>query len=189
MTLIDRAKNILLTPRTEWPAIAGEAPTAQSLYVGYVLILAAIGPIALALRGGRFGMGLGFAVISYVVALAMTGLLALIVDALAPSFGGEKNFIRSLQLTAYSCTAAWVAGVFHLLPFVGGILSLLAAIYSIYTFYLGVPILKKCPDEKAAVYTVVVMVCGLVVGAVLSNVLFSLVVGGSMLGMMGPGML
>jgi hypothetical protein len=189
MTLIDRAKNILLTPKTEWPAIAVESATPQSLYLGYVLILAAIGPIAMALRGGIFGMGIGFAVVSYVVALAMTALLALIVDVLAPSFGGEKNFIRSLQLAAYSCTAAWVAGIFHLLPFVGGILSLLAAIYSIYTFYLGVPTMKKCPGDKAAVYTVVVMICGLVAGAVLSNVLFSLVVGGSMLRMMGPGML
>jgi hypothetical protein len=189
MALIDRAKNILLTPKTEWPVIAGEKATVQSLYVGYILILAAIGPIALALRGGIFGMGIGIAVISYAIALVMTYLLAWIVDALAPTFGGEKNLIRSLQLTAYSYTAAWVAGIFHLLPFVGGILALLAAIYSFYTFYLGVPTLKKCPREKAAAYTIVVVVSGIVLGIVLFNVLFSLVIGGSMMGMMGTGML
>jgi len=189
MALIDRAKNILLTPKTEWPVIAAEQPTAQSLYAGYVLILAAIGPIAMMLRGGIFGMGIGVAVVSYAIALVVLYLLAMIVDALAPTFGGEKNFIQSLQLTAYSCTAMWVAGIFHLLPFVGGILSLLAAIYSFYTFYLGVPMLKKCPQEKAAGYTVVVVICGIVLGGVLFNLLLSLVVGGSMLRVMGAGML
>ena len=128
MALIDRVKNMLLTPKTEWPVIAGETTTVQSLYVGYILILAAIGPIAMALRLGLFGMGIGVAVISYIVALIMVYLLAWIVDALAPTFGGEKNFIRSLQLTAYSFTAAWVAGIFHLIPFVGGLLALAAVL-------------------------------------------------------------
>jgi hypothetical protein len=179
VALVDRVRNVLLTPKTEWPVIAGENPTAQSLYVGYILILAAIGPIAMALRGGIVGFGIGIAVASYTITLVMTYLGALIVDALAPTFGGEKNFIRSLQLTAYSHTAAWVAGIFHLLPFVGRIVALLAAIYSIYTFYLGIPILKKCPQEKAAAYAVVVLVAGIVLGVVLFNVLISLVVGGS----------
>jgi hypothetical protein len=188
MTLIDRAKTILLTPRTEWPVIAAEAATVQSLYVGYILILAAIGPIALALRGGLFGMGLGIAIISYAIGLVMTYALAWIIDVLAPTFGGEKNFVQSLKLVAYSYTAAWVAGIFHLIPFLGGILALLAAIYSIYTLYLGVPILKKCPQEKAAAYTIVVVISGVVLGAVLFNLLFSLIIGGSMTGTMGSGM-
>jgi hypothetical protein len=168
--------------------IAGEKPTVQSLFVGYILIMAAIGPIAMALRLGVFGMGIGIAVISYVIGLVMIYLLAWIVDALAPTFGGEKNFIQSLQLTAYSFTAAWVAGIFHLIPFVGSLLTLAATIYSLYTFYLGAPILKKCPQEKAAAYTIVVVLCGIVLGAVLSYVLFSSFMGGDM-GMMGAGMM
>jgi hypothetical protein len=184
MALVDRVKNILLTPKTEWPAIAAEKPTVQSLYVGYILILAAIGPIAMAVRFGLFGMGIGIAVISYVIGLLMIYLLAWIVDALAPTFGGEKNFIQSLQLTAYSFTAAWVAGIFHLIPFIGALLALLAVIYSLYTFYLGVPILKKSPPGKAAAYTIVVVLCGIVLGAVLSWILFSLI-GAETMGVMG----
>jgi hypothetical protein len=189
MALIDRVKNMLVTPKTEWPVIAGEAPTVQSLYVGYILILAAIGPIAMALRLGLFGMGLGVAVISYVIGLLMTYLLAWIVDALAPSFGGEKNFIRSLQLTAYSFTAAWVAGIFHLIPVIGGLLAFAAAIYTFYTFFLGAPVLRKCSQEKAAVYTIVIVLCGIVLGALLSYVLFSLMGGGGMMGTMGMGVM
>ena len=33
MALIDRVKNILLTPKTEWPIIAAETATAQSIFV------------------------------------------------------------------------------------------------------------------------------------------------------------
>jgi len=185
MALVDRVKNILLTPKTEWPVIAGEAATVQSLYVGYILILAAIGPIAMAIRGGV--LGLTVALITYVVGLAVTYLLALIVDALAPTFGGEKNFIQSLKLTAYSYTAAWIAGIFQLIPGIGGLIGLAAAIYSFYTFFLGVVVMKKCPQDKAVAYTIVVVLCGLLLGFALGAVLMSVLVGGSV-GMMGLGM-
>jgi hypothetical protein len=184
MALVDRVRNILLTPRTEWPVIAGETATVPSLYVGYVLILAAIGPIAMAIRMGVAGAAV--AVISYGIGLAVTYLLALIVDALAPTFGGEKSFIQSLKLVAYSYTAAWVAGIMQLIPGVGGIIGLIASIYAFYTFYLGLPLLKKCPQEKAVVYTIVVVICGILLGAVLGGVLMSVLLGGSM-GMMGLG--
>jgi hypothetical protein len=186
MALVDRVKNILLSPKDEWPKIAAEPATVQSIYVGYVLILAAIGPIALALRSGI--VGLTIAVVSYAIGLAVTYVLAFIVDALAPSFGGEKDFIGSLKLVAYSYTAAWVAGVFNLLPFVGGIIGLLAVIYSFYTFFLGAPVLKKCAPEKAVGFTIVVVICGLVLGFVLMAVLTTLFLGGGMAGMAGLGM-
>jgi hypothetical protein len=181
MALIDRAKNILITPKTEWPAIAAETATTQSILVGYVLILAAIGPVAMALRSGL--LGLTIAVVSYAISIAITFVLALIVDALAPSFGGEKDFVASLKLVAYSYTAAWIAGIFNLLPFVGPIIGLLALIYSFYTFYLGAPVLKKCSAEKAVGFTVVVVVCGIVLGIAVGGFLVSAMVGGGMAGL------
>ena len=84
MAILDRVKNILLTPKTEWPVIAGETATVQSLYVDYILIVAAIGPLALI-----FALGSVVAVISYVVSLAMVYLIAWVIDALSPTFGGE----------------------------------------------------------------------------------------------------
>jgi hypothetical protein len=180
--MIDRVKNILLSPKTEWPVISGETATVQSLYVGYILILAAIGPIAIAIRFGAFGIGIGAAVTSYVIGLVMVYVLALVADALAPSFGGEKNFIRALQLVTFSFTAAWVAGIFHLVPSVGSLLSLLAAIYSLYTLYLGAPVLRKCAPEKAAGYTIVLVLCAIVIGGVLTYLTFSMM-GGFPMGM------
>ena len=168
MALIDRAKNILLTPKTEWPTIATETATVASLYTGYIMLLAAIGPIAILVRGQ-----IGAAIIGYVVALVVTYALALIVDALAPRFGGERNLIGSLKLTAYSYTAAWVAGIFNLIPTLGTGIGILAMIYSFYTFYLGLPALKKCPPEKAIAYTIVVVLCGFLLGGVLGTIALS----------------
>lgn len=185
MNLVDRVKNILISPQTEWPKIAEEAATTQSIYVGYVLILAAIGPVAVAVVGG--GLGFLLALVSYLVSLAMTFVIALIVDALAPSFGGGKDFVAALKLTAYSSTAIWIAGIFRLLPFIGGIIALLALIYACYTFYLGAPVLKKCAPDKAVGYSIVVLVCALVLGFVLLGLLVSAIIGGGA-GMAGFGM-
>jgi Yip1 domain len=185
MNLVDRVKNILVSPQAEWPKIAEETATTQSIYTGYVLILAAIGPIAVAIITG--GLGFVFAIVGYLIALAMTFVLALIVDALAPSFGGQKDFVGSLKLVAYSCTALWIAGIFRLIPFLGGIIGLIGLIYTFYLFYLGAPLLKKCAAERAVGYTAVVAICALVIGFVLVSLLFSMVVGGGMAGLAGFG--
>lgn len=183
MNLFERVKNILLQPKLEWPKIAEEAATTQSLYLGYIMILAAIGPVMMLIRTA--GLGIVMAVVTYVIALAITFVLAFIVDLLAPSFGGEKNLTQSLKLVAYSYTAAWVAGIFQIIPVLGGVIGLIAAIYSWYTFYLGVSVMKKCPQEKAVGYTVVVVICGILLGFVLAGVIVSLVVGGGVAGMGG----
>ena len=183
MNLVERVRNILLQPKSEWPKIAEEEATPQTLYLGCVAILAAIGPLAMLIRSG--GMAIMAAVVQYVLALVVTFLLALIVDALATTFSGEKNFVQSLKLTAYSYTAAWIAGVFLIVPILGGIVGLLAAIYAWYTFYLGVPVLKKCPQNKALGYTIVVVICGVLLGVVLAGFVVSMMIGGGVMGM-GP---
>ena len=187
MASIDGVKGILLDPRAEWSALARSVATPRSILVGHVLILATIGPLAMAIRGGA--SGLAPAAVSYAITVGMTFALAWVVDALAPIFGGEKDFVQSLKLTAYSYTAAWLAGIFHLLPFIGGIIGLLAALYSLYTFYLGVPVLKRCPDGSAVGYTAVVVLCAIVLGVAIGGLLMSMVFGGVMIGLAGLGIM
>jgi hypothetical protein len=132
MNLVDRVKRILLSPRTEWEVIDAEQTTPAALYTGYIVPLAAIGPIAqligftvfgIPLPMGTYRVPLGSALtgalVRYVLMLAGTYLLALIIDALAPTFNGQRNQIQALKVAAYSSTAAWVAGVFVLIPWLG----------------------------------------------------------------------
>ncbi|HLY55999.1 MAG TPA: Yip1 family protein, partial [Stellaceae bacterium] len=154
--IIARAKAIILTPDAEWPIIDGEPATVGSLYTGYIMILAAIGPISTFLHSVVFGYG-GFgityrppffaavatAIVSYALALGGAYVMALIIDALAPTFQGQKSQVQALKLVAYSSTAAWLAGIFNLIPWIG-FLGLLG-IYSLYLFYRGLPVMMKCP--------------------------------------------
>jgi len=184
MSLVDRVKGILLSPKEEWPKIAGETETVPSLYTSYIMILAAIGPIAMMIRSMFFGFfgSVVTAIVTYILTLASTYILALIVDALAPTFGGEKNFIQSLKLAAYASTAVWVSGILHLLGWLAGILMLLAALYSLYTFYLGITVMKKCPQDKAIPYTLVVIVCEIVLFAIIGGLMSTAMFGGMGMG-------
>lgn len=177
MNLVERVKNILFSPKTEWQSIAAETTDLKTLYTGYVMILAAvpaaagfIGTSLIGFAGFRVpaSYGLASAIVGYGLGLVSVYVLALIIDALAPSFGGEKNFNQALKTAAYSSTAAWVAGVFVLIPALA-VLSLLG-IYSIYLMYLGLPVMMKAPHEKAIGYTVVAVVCAIVLNVVVSAV-------------------
>jgi hypothetical protein len=196
MNPIQRVQDILLRPKPTWPLIEQEPATVASIYNPYLLVLAAVPAIAafigLSLVGvGALGVnvhvplmsGLVQMIVGYVLSLAVVYLLALIVDALAPTFGGKKNATQALKLVAYGSTAGFVGGIFSLLPALS-VLGLVAALYSVYLIYTGLPVLMKCPPEKAMAYTAVVVVCGLVAMLVLGAVLSLLVPRGG-LGLMG----
>jgi hypothetical protein len=183
MSVIDRVKNICLTPNTEWPVIAEEAATPATLITGYVVPLAAIGAVAGFIGGSLIGVslpfsgtyrvpfatGLGVAVFTFVMAIVGVFILSLIINALAPTFGGQKDSTQALKVAVYSYTPAWVAAVFNLLPLLG-LLALVGALYGLYLLYLGLPRLMKSPSDKAAGYTVVVVVCAIVLSVVISAV-------------------
>lgn len=182
MNLIDRAQRILLQPRDTWRIIEAEQADAAGLYTRYLMILAAIpavcGFIGMSLVGvGAFGIsvrvplvaGLANMVVSYVLSLVGVFVLALIVDALAPTFGGQRNQIQALKLAVYASTAALLGGVFTLLPALA-VLGLLAALYSVYLIYTGLPVLMRNPQEKTLAYTAVVLVAAVVMGLVIGAV-------------------
>ncbi len=105
------------------------------------------------------------AVLGYVLALVGLFITSFIVDALAPSFGGEKNQVQALKLVAYANTAAWVAGTLNIIPVLGALATLVGGIYSLYVLYLGLPKLMKCPADKTLVYFIVTIVVAIVVYA------------------------
>ena len=96
--------------------------------------------------------------------------MAQVVDALAPTFNSEKHMPSALKLTAYAYTPSWVAGVFSIIPGVGAILLLLAAIYGLYLLYLGLPTMMRTPQEKVIGYLVVIVICAIVVSFVIGLV-------------------
>lgn len=196
MNIIQRVQDILFKPKETWPAIATETDDIPSIYKNYLIYLAAIPAVAtfigMSLIGfGGFGMhfrvpivsGLVNMVVGFVLSLAMIYVLALIANELAPRFQGEKNLPNAFKLVAYGATAGLVGGIFNLLPSLS-MLGLLAALYSIYLLYTGVPVMMKTPQDKSLVYTAVLIVCGIVAGLIVGAV-SAIFTGGSKASMMG----
>lgn len=191
-SIISRVQGILLTPRAEWDKIEPEAATTQGLYMGYAGILAAIPAIAQIIGGLWPICVLGIcvhrnliavvvgAVVFYVLSLVGVFVIALIIDELAPSFGGTKSRIQALKLVIYAWTAAWLAGIFAVVPFLGilGIVGL----YSFYLLYLGVPKMMKAPEDKAMGYTAVSIILGIIVYFVVAAVAAAVIGGAAMFG-------
>lgn len=185
-SLVERVKNILFQPSAEWPRIDAEPTSIADIYKGYVCILAAIGPIAGLIGQQAFGyklLGITYkpsltssiatAVITYVMSLVMIYVLALIIDALAPTFGGTKDKVKAFKAAAYSWTAAWVAGIFAIIPQLA--MLAIVGLYSLYLLYLGIPVLMKAPQEKAVGYVAVTVVAAIVLYLVVGIVVGTLV--------------
>jgi hypothetical protein len=190
--LISRVKNILVSPKSEWPVIGGEASSASSIYLGYVAPLVAIGVIAgfigQTMIGvpiiGRMGIvaALVHAIVSFVLSFLGVFLIAWIVDLLAPTFGAQRNSLAALKVTAYSFTAGWVAAVLNIVPMLW-FLAAVGALYGLYLLYLGLPVLMRCPEEKAVGYTVVTVVCAIVTWIVIGALTTCAVAGLGFLGL------
>jgi Yip1 domain len=126
MNPIERAKNIIASPNKEWDVIALEQPNTSQIITNYVLLLAGAAAIAAFIGYGLVGFNYGifgrYATIEWGIYYALRVLVgaivgvfisALVIDALAPSFGSEKNMGRSVQLVAYSYTPAWIGSLWQ----------------------------------------------------------------------------
>jgi hypothetical protein len=193
MNLVERVQKILLTPDTEWSVIAQETTPPGTLISGYVLPLAAIGAIAGLIGGSLVGQTLpfiggtyrvpiatGMVVAVFAVCMAVVGVfvLSVIINALAPTFGAQKDSAQALKVAAYSFTPAWVAGVLQIVPALG-VLAILGALYGLYLLYLGLPRLMRAPQDKAVGYVAVVVVCAIVTSIVIGVVTGAIVAAGA----------
>ena len=160
MDIVDRVKAILLTPKSEWLVIERESGDPTYLFTNYVAILAAIPAVCGfvgtsivrslgAIGAVRVGIvsGIAVAIVNYLLAFVMVYVMGLIIDALAPTFNGQKNLPNALKLAVYSMTPAWLAGIFSLIPGFW-VLGSLLGLYRLYLLWVGLPPLMKSPEQK-----------------------------------------
>ena len=141
-TIVDRARDILITPKKEWEIIDKETANIGVILAGYVLPLLAIGALATFIGQGLIGQGRDFlgrtnanvtagligALLFVVFTVINVFIIAAAIDALAQSFSSEKNWGKSFQMAAYSLTAMYLGAIFLIWP----PLNIVAIICSLY---------------------------------------------------------
>jgi len=146
--------------------IANETIPKQRLFLNYAIPLALIGPLAdwlgMSLIGvdlpfigmvrAPYWQGLASAIMAFVFVLAGVYLVSIIINLLAPRFAAEKDSRQALKIVIYSYTPAGLMGIFGILPMFS-LVAILGGLYGFYLLYLGLPVLMRCPQEKAMAYT------------------------------------
>ncbi len=183
MELIERVKNIIVSPKKEWEAIDQENAPHAKVATGYLLLLALIPAVAIFIGwgligqrafgihiSGSLGLGLKQAVLQLLSVMGGAYLTAFVFDMLAPNFGSQKNFDKAFSLAAYCYTPVCLGGFFHIhwsLAFLAGLISL----YALYLLYSGIKPMMKTPDDKVTGYFVVSLVVMVVIAFALSYIL------------------
>jgi hypothetical protein len=176
MDLRKRLTGLFVDPRREWSAIAGEPADVVWLYRNFIAIVAAVPSAALLLRfaiGGAPVLGVSAAVTRYLVALATPMAAAVVVEKLAPRFQSRASTAQALKLVAYSTAPVWVAGIFYLLPALGGAATLVGVLYGVYLFALGLPRVLHTPREQIVPFMLVCAIVLLVINIILTGLLTS----------------
>ncbi len=164
-----RAQAILADPARAWARIENETDDPAYLLTTYVALLAlvpavsgfigacvvgtivpGVGAVRAPIFDGLFG-----AVFGYVTTYATILLLGLLIDAVAPRFGGRRDFDSAFKLAVYSYTPVWLAGVSLLAPglrFLG-----LTGFYGVYILWRGLPRLMKIPAGRVPRYAAAIV--------------------------------
>ena len=172
MDLRRRLTGLIVEPRREWSTIAAEPDDVVWLYRHFIAIVAAVPAAALLLRFAIAAapiLGVRAAISRYLVALASPMVAAVVVEKLAPRFQSRGSTAQALKLVAYASTPVWVAGVCYLVLMLAP-LALIAVLYAIYLFYLGLPILMKTPYEQVVPSMVVTAIAILMLNIVLRSI-------------------
>ena len=186
--IIKRVIAIITKPNDEWQVIKNETMSIADMFTKYAIILAAIPAIAGFIGYGLIGISVGFgtfriplgrcliwAIFMYALSLVGVYLTAFIMDALAPSFGSQKDMNRSLKVVVFSWTPVWIAGILYIIPSIA-VIVWIASLYALFLLYTGMKSLKEPPQDKLMGYFIVTLVINVVVlflvGFIVSTVAF-----------------
>lgn len=192
MKTINQAKEIMLKPKNALQKYKDEQVTLKDtlLYLGivgfptFLGILIGYGVVGFSFGWGGYGFtykvplewAFAWALTQYILLIIGVIVFAYVFDMLASSFSSKPNKMQSMKLVSYVATPVLIAGIFNIWPPLG-LLGLLAAIYSFYILYIGLPVYMGTPNDKVLVYIIVSIIIYVVIyyaiGWVVSTVMWS----------------
>jgi hypothetical protein len=151
--LLERVRNTILTPKTQWQLIEAEPTSVSKLYSGFVMPMAAFAAVISFFRMSVVGVtlpdggalrkslvsGLFSSLLTFVMGLVGLYLVGMIINMLACVFGGLRDRRQALKTAAYALTPAWLGTALTFFFPLGSLLQLVAGLYSLYVLHLGLP--------------------------------------------------
>ena len=192
MSIVERAKNIILKPTYEWNVIASEPATIGGLFKDYaaplvliplvstILFTGLLGISAADMMGFGSGMPLdltaiaGMAILSFIVSLVSLFVMGTVVKFVSPSFDGTSDKVQAMKLMTYASTPTWVVALVSWIPFLGAVLGFAAIVYVVYLIYCGLSPVMGVPKEKIAGFTVVIVLIYVFVALIMSGIVAGL---------------
>lgn len=178
MLNLTHAVGLIIHPKREWEKISQEDNNISGLLMGYVLILALIGPAAgyygTTTSGWQIGVreavkltsesALTIAVLYYLAVVSAVVGLGLMVRWMCKTYGGNTSVERSIALSAYVSTPIFLIGIVEIYPslWVNMIFGLFALAHSVYLLYQGVPILMNISEDKGFLMSSALLALGMV---------------------------
>ncbi|MGD8174602.1 Yip1 family protein [Marinimicrobium sp. ARAG 43.8] len=186
MAMLQHTLGIFTNPDREWQRIRSDNETFLRVYLRHVPLLALIPCIA-----GYFGVtevgwsvgaggvvkltaqsALMMAAAAYVAQLVAVYVLGEYINWMSRSFGvqdeASRRHYEGTALAVYSAIPMMLAGLVLLYPHMWLVVSvyIVAACYSVYLIYEGIPILMNIPKERGFIYASSVITVGLVLTVV-----------------------
>lgn len=131
------------------------------LIAGFFTGIGAVAGLATAGSIGGVGagmMGAGMGLLTFIAALVMTPIIVVIgwligsgiIYVFAMIFGGKGNFtVQSHLIALYTAPLIIVSAILGLIPILGGVLSLLLGLYSLYLLTMALKQVHKVSTGKA----------------------------------------
>lgn len=179
MKNLDILKNLLFNPQKAWLEIEKEPSSLQNI-LKYQLLVFALFPVA-----GAFLLDVVIGVemfekvyrkpiiaalisslLYYIAIIMFVFLLALGLKLIAGFFESKVLFISAFKLINYSIYPLLIVAILKVIPGTSFLIYIIA-IYSVYLFYKGLPILIKNQYEKSIILTTLMMILLIIVLSVL----------------------
>jgi len=157
-SVFNRARNIIVNPKTEWLVIQSETFNKKAIIKGYAVPLIIIMSVCSVLGSVIMESNVAFAIIKAIGIFGFTyaGIYvsAVIINELTTSFNSKKDLDTTFRLVVYSFTAYFIMSA---IAFLWPPLSMLSVfgLFSIYLFWEGTTILLDTPEDNKVGFVVV----------------------------------
>lgn len=169
---------MLTKPQHEWARIRDNNDSVLATYVKYLIWVAILPPVAWWYGASQIGWELSGRSIRltpesaamimglfYLTILASVAFLGMMIHWMAKTYDARNDDVaHGIAVAAYMCVPMFVVGLTGFYPnlWLDMLLGTLAAAYTIYLLYIGIPIVYDMPKERGFLFASATVAVGLV---------------------------